>query len=215
MEYLERTEIPGNYTSPTIGEIKMEATQVKAQDVVATMTFPSEQFIQMFKDFAMTKEQVEEMIEDHDLTDCVETLVGEMDLSDKVTDVLSDIDMEDYISIDTITENVTENLNYRDIAREVTDYIDKPDATELANELLSSFDYQNQCYTGQLFVKSVETIIEGFMKKQTESIVQPTVIENDVVKLRSFTIQEINEVLDALQYTEYNKSRILTSLSLK
>jgi hypothetical protein len=66
-----------------------------------------------------------------------------------------------------------------------------------------------------LFVKSVETIIEGFMKKQTESIVQPTVIENDVVKLRSFTIQEINEVLDALQYTEYNKSRILTSLSLK
>jgi hypothetical protein len=53
------------------------------------------------------------------------------------------------------------------------------------------------------------------MKKQTEGVIQPTVIEEDKTVLLSFSILEISEVLDALQYTEYNKSRILTSLSLK
>ena len=53
------------------------------------------------------------------------------------------------------------------------------------------------------------------MKKQTEGVVQPTIVVDNQTVLRSYSLLEINEVLDALQYTEYNKSRILTSLSLK
>jgi hypothetical protein len=213
MEFLERTEIPGNYTNPTIGENKMEAPKVK--DIVATMTFPSEQLIEMFKDYTMTGEAVEELIAGYDFEDVIESGLSNHDWNDEVENVLNSIDLEDYLDMDSITTSVIENFSYRDIAAEVKDHLDEPDAVALADELLTSFNYDSPCYTGKLFIKSVEDIIEGYMKKQTEGIVQPTVIEEEKVVLRSFTILEISEVLDALQYTEYNKSRILTSLSLK
>jgi hypothetical protein len=209
MEFLERTEIPGNYTNPTIGENKVEAAKVK--DVVATMTFPSEQLIEMFKDYTMTGEQVEELIAGYDFEDVIESGLSNHDWNDEVENVLNSIDLEDYLDMDTITSN----LDYKDIAAEVKNYLDEPDALALAEELLSSFNYDGPCHTGSLYIKSVEAIIEGYMKKQTEGIIQPTVIEEEKVMLRSFSILEISEVLDALQYTEYNKSRILTSLSLK
>lgn len=213
MEYLERTETAGNYINTPIGENKMEAAKVK--DVVATMTFPSEQLIEMFKDYTMTGEAVEELIAGYDFEDVIESALSNHDWNDEVEGVLNNIDLEDYLDMDTITTNVIENFSYRDIAAEVKEYLDEPDAVALADELLTSFNYDSPCHTGKLFIKSVEDIIEGYMKKQTESVVQPTVIEEEKVMLRSFSILEISEVLDALQYTEYNKSRILTSLSLK
>ena len=209
MEYLERTEVAGNYINPTIGEDKMETAKVK--DVVATMTFPSEQLIEMFKDYTMTGEAVEELIAGYDFEDVIEAGLSNHDWNDEVENVLNSIDLEDYLDMDTIASN----LSYTDIAAEVKNYLDEPDALALAEELLSSFNYDGPCHTGSLYIKSVEAIIEGYMKKQTEGIVQPTVIEEEKVILRSFSILEISEVLDALQYTEYNKSRILTSLSLK
>lgn len=209
MEYLERTETAGNYINTPIGENKMETP--KAKDVVATMTFPSEQLIEMFKEHTMTGEQVEELIAGYDFEDVIESAVDEIDWNDKVESALNSIDLEDYLDMDTIAEN----LDYKDIAREVGNYLDEPDAVALADELLTSFNYEGPCHTGSLFIKAVESIIEGYMKKQTEGIVQPTVIEEEKTVLRSFSILEISEVLDALQYTEYNKSRILTSLSLK
>lgn len=213
MEYLERTETAGNYINTPIGENKMETPKVK--DVVATMTFPSEQLIEMFKDYTMTGEAVEELIAGYDFEDVIESGLSNHDWNDEVENVLNSIDLEDYLDMDTITTNVIENFNYRDIAAEVKDHLDEPDAMALADELLSSFNYDSPCHVGSLYIKSVEAIIEGYMKKQTEGIVQPTVIEEEKVVLRSFSILEISEVLDALQYTEYNKSRILTSLSLK
>lgn len=209
MEYLERTETAGNYINTPIGENKMEAP--KAKDVVATMTFPSEQLIEMFKEHTMTGEQVEELIAGYDFEDVIESAVDEIDWNDKVESALNSIDLEDYLDMDTIAEN----LDYKDIAREVANHLDEPDAMNMADELLSSFNYDSPCHVGSLYIKSVEAIIEGYMKKQTEGIVQPTVIEEEKTVLRSFSILEISEVLDALQYTEYNKSRILTSLSLK
>jgi hypothetical protein len=213
MEYLERTETAGNYINTPIGENKMEAPKVK--DVVATMTFPSEQLIEMFKDYTMTGEAVEELIAGYDFEDVIESALSNHDWNDEVEGVLNNLDLEDYLDMDTITTNVIENFSYRDIAAEVKEYLDEPDAVALADELLTSFNYDSPCHTGKLFIKSVEDIIEGYMKKQTEGVVQPTVIEEEKVVLRSFSILEISEVLDALQYTEYNKSRILTSLSLK
>jgi len=209
MEYLERTEVAGNYINTQTGENKMETA--KAKDVVATMTFPSEQLIEMFKDYTMTGEQVEELIAGYDFEDVIEAGLSNHDWNDEVENVLNSIDLEDYLDMDTIAEN----LDYKDIAREVGNYLDEPDAIALADELLTSFNYDSPCHTGSLYIKSVEAIIEGYMKKQTEGIIQPTVIEEDKTVLRSFSILEISEVLDALQYTEYNKARILTSLSLK
>jgi Ca2+-binding EF-hand superfamily protein len=209
MEYLERTEVAGNYINTPIGENKMETPKVK--DVVATMTFPSEQLIEMFKDYTMTDDQVEQIIQNYDFEDVIESGLSNHDWNDEVENVLNSIDLEDYLDMDTIASN----LDYKDIAREVANHLDEPDAMALADELLSSFNYDSPCHVGSLYIKSVEAIIEGYMKKQTEGIVQPTVIEEEKVVLRSFSILEISEVLDALQYTEYNKSRILTSLSLK
>ena len=209
MEYLERTEVAGNYINTPIGENKMETPKVK--DVVATMTFPSEQLIEMFKDYTMTDDQVEQIIQNYDFEDVIESGLSNHDWNDEVENVLNSIDLEDYLDMDTIASN----LDYKDIAREVGNHLDEPDAMALADELLSSFNYDSPCHVGSLYIKSVEAIIEGYMKKQTEGIVQPTVIEEEKVMLRSFSILEISEVLDALQYTEYNKSRILTSLSLK
>lgn len=209
MEYLERTEVAGNYINTPIGENKMETPKVK--DVVATMTFPSEQLIEMFKDYTMTDDQVEQIIQNYDFEDVIESGLSNHDWNDEVENVLNSIDLEDYLDMDTIASN----LDYKDIAREVANHLDEPDAMALAEELLTSFNYDGPCHVGSLYIKSVEAIIEGYMKKQTEGIVQPTVIEEEKVVLRSFSILEISEVLDALQYTEYNKSRILTSLSLK
>jgi len=209
MEYLERTEVAGNYINTQTGENKMETA--KAKDVVATMSFPAEQLIEMFKDYTMTDDQVEQIIQNYDFEDVIESGLSNHDWNDEVENVLNSIDLEDYLDMDTIAEN----LDYKDIAREVGNYLDEPDAIALADELLTSFNYDSPCHTGSLYIKSVEAIIEGYMKKQTEGIVQPTVIEEEKVMLRSFSILEISEVLDALQYTEYNKSRILTSLSLK
>jgi hypothetical protein len=209
MEYLERTEVAGNYINTQTGESKMETA--KAKDVVATMSFPAEQLIEMFKDYTMTDDQVEQIIQNYDFEDVIESGLSNHDWNDEVEGVLNSIDLEDYLDMDTIAEN----LDYKDIAREVGNYLDEPDAIALADELLTSFNYDAPCHTGSLYIKSVEAIIEGYMKKQTEGIVQPTVIEEDKTVLRSFSILEISEVLDALQYTEYNKARILTSLSLK
>jgi hypothetical protein len=213
MEYLERTEVAGNYINTPIGENKMEAAKVK--DVVATMTFPSEQLIEMFKDYTMTGEQVEELIAGYDFEDVIESGLSNHDWNDEVEGVLNNLDLEDYLDMDSITTSVIENFSYRDIAAEVKDHLDEPDAMALADELLTSFNYDSPCHTGSLYIKSVEAIIEGYMKKQAEGVIQPTVIEEDKTVLRSFSILEISEVLDALQYTEYNKARILTSLSLK
>ena len=216
-EFLERTDTAGNtlYTTKTGERINMEPVETKNKDVVATMTFPSEQLIEMFKDYTMTEDQVEELIGNYDYDSVIESAIDNVDWNDKVTDVLSDINVEDYLDEDRIANNVLESLDYSDIAREVKDYLDPPDALALAEELLTSFNYDGPCHTGSLYIKSVEAIIEGYMKKQTEGVVQPITVQDNVQVLRSFTILEINEVLDALQYTEYNKSRILTSLSLK
>lgn len=183
--------------------------------IVAEMCFPKDQLMMMLNEACVTKEQVEEMIEEHDMTDCVESLIGDIDWEDKVTDVLSSIDVEDYLEMSIFTDSVIESLDYRDIASNVKEYIEEPDAESMARDLLSQFSYKSPCDTGKLYIKSVESIIEGYMKKQTEGVIQPTSIINNEVVLRSYSLLEINEVLDALQYTEYNKSRILTSLSLK
>ena len=212
-EFLEKTDAAGNiiYTSKTGEKINMEPAQAKNKDVVATMTFPAEQLIEMFKDYTMTGEQVEELIAGYDFEDVIESGLSNHDWNDEVENVLNSIDLEDYLDMDTITSN----LDYKDIAAEVKNYLDEPDALALAEELLSSFNYDGPCHTGSLYIKSVEAIIEGYMKKQTEGVVQPTIVVDNQTVLRSYSLLEINEVLDALQYTEYNKSRILTSLSLK
>lgn len=212
-EFLERTDTAGNiiYTSKTGEPLNMETAQQKNKDVVATMTFPSEQLIEMFKDYTMTGEDVEELIAGYDFDDLIQSAVDDIDWSDKVTDALNNINIEDYLDMGIVANN----LDHNDIAREVKDYLDPVDAMSLAEELLTSFNYSSPCHVGSLFIKSVESIIEGYMKKQTEGVIQPITVQDDVQVLRSYTILEINEVLDSLQYTEYNKSRILTSLSLK
>ena len=230
-EFLERTDSAGNqiYTTKT-GEITMQNETLTTETVfpkvetipdpknnliIAEMCFPKDQLMEMLNAACVTKEQVEEMIEEHDMTDCVESLIGDIDWTDKVTDVLSDISVEDYIDTSSIVDSVMESLDFGDIANEVKQHMEEPDAESMARDLLGQFSYSSPCHTGTLFISSVESIIEGYMKKQIEGVIQPTSIINNEVVLRSYSLLEINEVLDALQYTEYNKSRILTSLSLK
>jgi hypothetical protein len=216
-EFLERTDTAGNiiYTSKTGEKINMEPVETKTKDVVATMTFPSEQLIEMFKDYTMTEDQVEELISNYDYDNVIESAISDIDWNDKVTDVLSDIMVEDYLDMDNISNTVNENLDYSDIAREVKDHLDPVDAMSLAEELLTSFDYSSPCHVGSLYIKSVESIIEGYMKKQTNAIPEVTTTEDNQIVLRSFTMKEIIEVLDGLQYTEYNKNRVLARLAEK
>ncbi len=216
-EFIERTDTAGNilYTTKTGEKINMEPVETKNKDVVATMTFPAEQLIEMFKDYTMTEDQVEELIGNYDYDSVIESAIDNVDWNDKVTDVLSDIMVEDYLDMDTIKDNVTESLDYSDIAREVKDYLDPVDAMSLAEELLTSFDYSSPCHVGSLYIKSVESIIEGYMKKQTNAIPEVTTTEDNQIVLRSFTMKEIIEVLDGLQYTEYNKNRVLARLAEK
>jgi hypothetical protein len=216
-EFLERTDTAGNiiYTSKTGEKINMEPVETKNKDVVATMTFPAEQLIEMFKDYTMTGEQVEELIAGYDFEDVIESGLSNHDWNDEVENVLNSIDVEDYLDMDTIATNVIESLDYNDIAREVKDHLDPVDAMSLAEELLTSFEYSSPCHVGSLFIKSVESIIEGYMKKQTNIIPEVAIAENNDVVLRSFSILEIKEVLDSLQYTEYNKNRVLARLMEK
>jgi hypothetical protein len=216
-EFLEKTDTAGNiiYTSKTGEKINMEPVETKNKDVVATMTFPAEQLIEMFKDYTMTGEQVEELIAGYDFEDVIESGLSNHDWNDEVENVLNSIDVEDYLDMDTIATNVIESLDYNDIAREVKDHLDPVDAMSLAEELLTSFEYSSPCHVGSLFIKSVESIIEGYMKKQTNIIPEVAIAENNDVVLRSFSILEIKEVLDSLQYTEYNKNRVLARLMEK
>jgi hypothetical protein len=213
-EFLERTDTAGNivYTTKTGEKINMEPVETKNKDVVATMTFPAEQLIEMFKDYTMTGEQVEELIAGYDFEDVIESGLSNHDWNDEVENVLNSIDVEDYLDMDTIATNVIESLDYNDIAREVKDHLDPVDAMSLAEELLTSFEYSSPCHVGSLFIKSVESIIEGYMKKQTNIIPEVAIAENNDIVLRSFSILEIKEVLDSLQYTEYNKNRVLARL---
>jgi hypothetical protein len=210
-EFLERTDTAGNiiYTSKTGEKINMEPVQEKNKDVVATMTFPAEQLIEMFKDYTMTGEQVEELIAGYDFEDVIESGLSNHDWNDEVEGVLNNLDLEDYLDMDSITTSVIENFSYRDIAAEVKDHLDEPDAIALAEELLTSFNYDSPCHTGSLYIKSVESIIEGYMKKQSVTIVDGVEVIN-----RSFSIKEIVETLNSLNYTEYNKNMIITSLAL-
>jgi hypothetical protein len=210
-EFLEKTDTAGNiiYTSKTGEKLNMEPVQEKNKDVVATMTFPAEQLIEMFKDYTMTEDQVEELITGYDYDNVIESAIENIDWNDKVTDVLGDIDLEDYISTSSIVDSVMEAVDYGDIANEVKQHMDEPDAESMARDLLSQFSYESPCNTGQLFIQSVESIIEGYMKKQSVTIVDGVEVIN-----RSFSIKEIVETLNSLNYTEYNKNMIITSLAL-
>jgi hypothetical protein len=210
-EFLEKTDTAGNiiYTSKTGEKLNMEPVQEKNKDVVATMTFPAEQLIEMFKDYTMTGDQVEELITGYDYDNVIESAIENIDWNDKVTDVLGDIDLEDYISTSSIVDSVMESIDYGDIANEVKQHMDEPDAESMARDLLSQFSYESPCNTGQLFIQSVESIIEGYMKKQSVTIVDGVEVIN-----RSFSIKEIVETLNSLNYTEYNKNMIITSLAL-
>lgn len=213
-EFLERTDTAGNiiYTTKTGERINMEPVQAKNKDVVATMTFPSEQLIEMFKDYTMTDDQVEELIAGYNFVDVIESCLSDHDWNDEVENVLNSINVEDYLDMDTIATNVIESLDYNDIAREVKDHLDPVDAMSLAEELLTSFEYSSPCHVGSLFIKSVESIIEGYMKKQTNIIPEVAISEDNQIVLRSFSIKEIAEVMDSLQYTEYNKNRVIARL---
>ena len=180
-----------------------------SKDIVATMAFPVEQLMQMINSSSLLSDIVVEAIENYDLANLAESVSEEIDWNDKVTDVLDSIDLEDYVKTENIVNEVIESLDYKDIAREAVDYMDAPDAISMADELLNTFDYSNPCHTGSLFIKSVEEIIQGYMKKQTVTIVDGVEVIN-----RSFTIKEIVETLNALNYTEYNKNMLITSLAL-
>ena len=210
-EFLEKTEAAGNviYTSKTGEKLNMEPVVTKSKDIVATMTFPVEQLMQMINSSSLLSDIVVEAIENYDLSNLAESVSEEIDWDDKVTDALGNIDLEDYVKTANIVNEVIESFDYKDIAREVVDYMETPDATSMADELLNAFSYANPCHTGSLFIKSVEEIIEGYMKKQTVTIVDGTEVVN-----RSFTIKEIVETLNALNYTEYNKNMLITSLAL-
>lgn len=210
-EFIEKTEAAGNviYTSKTGEKLNMEPVMTKSKDIVATMAFPVEQLMQMINSSSLLSDIVVEAIENYDLANLAESVSEEIDWNDKVTDVLDSIDLEDYVKTENITNEVLELLDYRDIAREVSDHMEMPDATSMADELLNTFDYSNPCHTGSLFIKSVEEIIQGYMKKQTVTIVDGVEVIN-----RSFTIKEIVETLNALNYTEYNKNMLITSLAL-
>ena len=210
-EFLERTDTAGNiiYTSKTGERLNMEPVQEKNKDVVATMTFPAEQLMQMINGSSLLSDIVVEAIENYDLANLAESVSEEIDWDDKVTDAISNIDIDDFINTQNIVDSVIESIDYRDIAREVSDHMEIPDAISMADELLNTFDYANPCHTGSLFIKSVEEIIQGYMKKQTVTVVDGVEVIN-----RSFTIKEIVETLNALNYTEYNKNLLITSLAL-
>ena len=210
-EFLEKTEAAGNviYTSKTGEKLNMEPVVTKSKDIVATMTFPVEQLMQMINSSSLLSDIVVETIENYDLSNLAESVSEEIDWDDKVTDALGNIDLEDYVKTANIVNEVIESLDYKDIAREAVDYMDAPDAISMADDLLNTFDYSNPCHTGSLFIKSVEEIIQGYMKKQTVTIVDGVEVIN-----RSFTIKEIVETLNALNYTEYNKNMLITSLAL-
>ena len=210
-EFLERTDTAGNiiYTSKTGERLNMEPVQEKNKDVVATMTFPAEQLMQMINGSSLLSDIVVEAIENYDLANLAESVSEEIDWDDKVTDAISNIDIDDFINTQNIVDSVIESIDYRDIAREVSDHMEIPDAISMADELLNTFDYSNPCHTGSLFIKSVEEIIQGYMKKQTVTVVDGVEVIN-----RSFTIKEIVETLNALNYTEYNKNLLITSLAL-
>jgi hypothetical protein len=220
-EFLERTDTAGNiiYTSKTGERLNMEPVQEKNKDVVATMTFPAEQLMQMINGSSLLSDIVVEAIENYDLSNLAESVSEEIDWNDKVTDVLGDIDLEDYIRTQSIVDSVMESIDYTDIAREVKDYLDPVDANELANELLSSFNYNETCQTGKLFISAVEDIIAGYIVKTSKVIDQLDDNKNRIVDgveviNRSFTIKEIVETLNSLNYTEYNKNMLITSLAL-
>jgi hypothetical protein len=220
-EFLERTDTAGNiiYTSKTGERLNMEPVQEKNKDVVATMTFPAEQLMQMINGSSLLSDIVVEAIENYDLSNLAESVSEEIDWNDKVTDVLGDIDLEDYIRTQSIVDSVMESIDYTDIAREVKGYLDPVDANELANELLSSFNYNETCQTGKLFISAVEDIIAGYIVKTSKVIDQLDDNKNRIVDgveviNRSFTIKEIVETLNSLNYTEYNKNMLITSLAL-
>jgi hypothetical protein len=220
-EFLERTDTAGNiiYTSKTGERLNMEPVQEKNKDVVATMTFPAEQLMQMINGSSLLSDIVVEAIENYDLSNLAESVSEEIDWTDKVTDVLDNIDLEDYVKTANIANEVLESLDYTDIAREVKDYLDPVDANELANELLSSFNYNETCQTGKLFISAVEDIIAGYIVKTSKVIDQLDDNKNRIVDgveviNRSFTIKEIVETLNSLNYTEYNKNMLITSLAL-
>jgi len=220
-EFLERTDLAGNiiYISKTGEVLNMEQVQEKNKDVVATMTFPAEQLIEMFKDHTMTEDQVEQLISNYDYSDLIESATNDIDWNDKVTDVLGDIDLEDYVSTSRLVDEVIQSIDYSDIASEVKGYLDPVDANELANELLSSFNYNETCQTGKLFISAVEDIIAGYIAKSSKVLSQFDSNQNQIIDgveviNRSFSIKEIVETLNTLNYTEYNKNLLITSLAL-
>lgn len=102
------------------------------------------------------KDTVESIIDDHNFNDELESAIDDYDFDDKISSALDNYDFSDTIE---------SALDIDDIASKVKDYIDTPDANEMAYDLLTSFNIDNNCKTGELFVNAVEIIIERYNYK--------------------------------------------------
>ena len=97
-------------------------------------------------------DKLESAINDYDFSDAID----KYDFDDKVSSALDDYDFSD--AIDSA-------IDIDDLAGKVKEYIDTPNPNDMAYDLLKSFNIDNNCKTGELFVDVVEIIIAKYNEK--------------------------------------------------
>lgn len=124
---------------------------------------------------------VEEKINDYcnyNLDDKLESAIDNYDFDDKLSSAISDYDFSDAIDKYDFDDKVSSALDdydfsdaidsaidIDDLAGKVKEYIDTPNPNDMAYDLLKSFNIDNNCKTGELFVDVVEIIIAKYNEK--------------------------------------------------
>lgn len=150
--------------SNTMENIGITNIVPKSNDIVATMSFPMEQMIEMFDKYSLTKEQVEEMIEDHDLTDCVETIISDYDYESIISNNINMDDIVDAINKKIDIENIAEQVfdtfdidNYEDAIINMTSLnVDIPDeVNDTINSLIDQYSPSSTCGTAKSVANAI------------------------------------------------------------
>lgn len=155
-------------------------------------------------------DMVEEQLKDSDnLTESVETVIANTDFDEIITNWMDDNfsfseylereDLKDYIDYDDLADAI-------DIDFKVRDAISDNDFSDVAQNLLDSYNPDTACNLGQSFTDSIQKAIEFLLKTSDLS----TVIENAIIENKQSEIisTKVNEMYQSrLKYLEIENKR--------
>lgn len=163
--------------------------------------------ITALRDVAVSEVQ-DAVMDEIDYNKIAESVLDDISYSDIAREVA-----EDYLDIDDIVEKVNMNIDYSDLASEVSDYLDLDDISErvrsdidledTAYDLLNSYTPANACSLGKKFTEAIADAIGYLIETDDDVIARIRNYDPTVSNMTDEQVQEEAASNDGYEATLY------------